>query len=69
MKAEKRETTKGIKLFNQEKKIRTIEEKENYKYMGIWEADTIKQTEIKKKKKRKGYRRKTNLKSNSSPKI
>ena len=37
---------------NQEK-IRTLREKENHKYLGILEADTIKQTEMKEKKKKK----------------
>ena len=37
---------KGIKLPNQVV-IRTLEEKETYKYLGILEADTIKQVEIK----------------------
>ena len=40
--------TEGIELPNQEK-IRTFREKEMYKYLGILEADTIKQTEIKEK--------------------
>ena len=37
-----------------EERIKTFEEKENYKYFGILEADTIKEAEIKEKK-RKGY--------------
>ena len=40
--------TEGIKLQNQEK-IRTYWEKETYKYLGIFEADTIKQVEMKEK--------------------
>ena len=39
-------------MVNQER-IRMFGEKENYKYLGILEANTIKQTEIKKKKKKK----------------
>ena len=35
-----------MELPNQDK-IRTLEEKETYKYLGILEADTIKQVEIK----------------------
>ena len=42
MKSEKREATEGIELPNQES-IRTYGEKENYKYLGILEVDTIKQ--------------------------
>ena len=41
MKSEKGHMTKGIELPHQEK-IRTLEEKENYKYLGILQADTIK---------------------------
>ena len=39
-------------LPNQEK-TRTLGEKENYKFLGILEANTIKQAEIKEKKKEK----------------
>ena len=39
--------TEGIELPNQEK-IRMLREKENYKNLGILEADTIKQVEMKK---------------------
>ena len=38
----------GIKLPNQGK-IRTHREKETYKYLGILEAETIKQEEMKEK--------------------
>ena len=38
--------TERIELPNQEK-IRTHGEKGNYKYLGILEVDTIKETEIK----------------------
>ena len=44
-KSKKRKITEGIELTNQ-KRIGTLEEKENYKYLGILEVDTIKQTEI-----------------------
>ena len=40
--------TYGMKLTNQEK-IRTLGEKEIYKYLEILEADTIKQVEMKEK--------------------
>ena len=33
--------------------IRTLAEKENYKYLGIFEVDTIKKAEMKEKKTRK----------------
>ena len=38
----------GIQLLNQER-IKTLVEKEYYKYLGILEADTIKQRERKEK--------------------
>ena len=41
MKSGKRHLTDGMKLPNQDK-IRTLGEKETYKYLGILEADTIK---------------------------
>ena len=44
MKSGKRYMTEGIK-----KKIRTFGEKETWKYLGILEADTIKQVEMKEK--------------------
>ena len=47
-KSNKRHKTDGIELPNQEK-IRMLGEKETYKYLGILEADTIKQVEIKEK--------------------
>ena len=40
MKSEKRQITEIIALLKQKKL--TYEEKENYKYLGILEADTIK---------------------------
>ena len=48
MKSSKRHLTDGIELPNQDK-IRTLAENETYKYLGILEADTIKQVEIKNK--------------------
>ena len=46
MKSGKCHLTDGIELPNQDK-IRTLAENETYKYLGILEADTIKQEEIK----------------------
>ena len=46
MKSGKRHLTDGIELPNQDK-IRTLAENETCKYLGISEADTIKQVEIK----------------------
>ena len=48
MKSGKRHLTDGMELLNQDK-IRTFGEKETYKYLGILEADTIKQVEMKEK--------------------
>ena len=48
MKSEKRETTEGRELLNQET-IRMLGEKENYKYLEILESKNIKQTEMKEK--------------------
>ena len=42
MKKGKREKTEGIELLNQEN-IRTLGEKENYKFLEMLEVDTIKQ--------------------------
>ena len=44
----KRHLTDGMELPNQDK-IRTLGEKETDKYLGILEADTIKQVEMKDK--------------------
>ena len=52
MKSGKRHLTDGIELTNQDK-IRTLAENKTYKYLGILEADTIKQEEMKKKYLRK----------------
>ena len=48
MKSGKRHLTDGIELPNQDN-IRTLAENETYKYLGILEADTIKQVEMKDK--------------------
>ena len=48
MKSGKRHMTDGMELPNHDK-IRTLGEKETYKYLGILEADTIKQVEMKDK--------------------
>ena len=48
MKSVKRKTRKGIELPNPENS-RTVEEKENYKYLRILEVDTIKRRWKKKK--------------------
>ena len=51
----KRHLTDGMELPNQDK-IRTLREKETYKYLGILEADTIKQVEMKEKIKKEYLR-------------
>ena len=48
MKSGKRHLTEGMELRNQDK-IRTLREKETYKYFDILEADTIKQVEMREK--------------------
>ena len=48
MRSGKQHMTDRIELPNQEK-FRTLGEKETYKYLKIFEADTIKQEEIKEK--------------------
>ena len=48
VKSGKRHLTDGIELPNQDK-IRTLAENETYKYLGILEADAIKQVEMKDK--------------------
>ena len=57
MKSGKRQMTKGIKLPNQGK-IRTPGLK-TYKYLGILEADIIKHAEMKERKNKKEYPRRT----------
>ena len=46
MKSDKRHLTDEIELSKQDK-IRTLAENETYKFLGILEADTIKQVEMK----------------------
>ena len=46
MKSGKRHMTDRMELPNHDR-IRTLEEKETYKYLGILEADTIKQVQMK----------------------
>ena len=48
MKNGKRHLTNGTEVPNQDK-IRTLAENETYKYLGILEADTIKQVKMKDK--------------------
>ena len=56
MKSGKRHMTDGIELPNRDK-IRTLGENETYKYLGILEADTIKQVEMKDKIQKEYLRR------------
>ena len=56
MKSGKRHLTDGMELLNQDK-IGTLGEKETYKYLGILEADTIRQVEMKEKIKKEYPRR------------
>ena len=56
MKRGKRHLTDGMELPNQNK-IRTLAEKETYKYLGILEADTIKHVEMKNKIQKEYLRR------------
>ena len=48
MKSGKRHVSEGVELPNKVK-IRTLGEKETYKYLEIWEADTHKQEDMKEK--------------------
>ena len=59
MKNEKRELIEGIELPNQER-IRTLGEKENYKYLWILKSDTIKQAEMKEKITKEYFKRTRN---------
>ena len=52
----KRHRTDGIELPNQDK-IRTHRENETYKYLGVLEADTIKQVQMKDKIQKEYLRR------------
>ena len=56
MKSGKRHLTDGMELQSQDK-ITTLGEKETYKYLGILEADTIKQVEMKDNIKKEYLRR------------
>ena len=56
MKSGKRHMTDGMELPNQDK-FRTLGENETYKYLGILEADTIKQVEMKEKIQKEYLRR------------
>ena len=56
MKSGKRHLTDGIELPNQDR-IRTLAENETYKYLGILEADTFKQVEMKNKIQKEYLRR------------
>ena len=56
MKSGKQRLTDGMELPRQDK-IRTLEEKKTYKYMGILEADTITRVEMKVKIKKEYLRR------------
>ena len=60
MKSGKQHVTDGMELPNHNK-IRTPREKETYKYIGIVEADTIKQVEMKGKIKKEYLKRTRNL--------
>ena len=60
MKSGKRHMTDGMELPNHEK-IRTLEENETYKNLGILEADTIKQVEMKDKIPKEYLRRTTKI--------
>ena len=56
MKSDKRHLTDGMELPNQDK-IRTLGENETYRDLGILEADTIKQVEMKEKIQKEYLRR------------
>ena len=56
MKSGKRQLTNGMELPNKDK-IKTLAENETYKYLGILEADTIKQAEVKEKIQKEYLRR------------
>ena len=60
MKSSKLHRTEGVELPNQVV-IRTFAEKDTYKYLGILEADTIKQVEMKEKIKKEYLRRIQNI--------
>ena len=56
MKSGKRQRTDGTELPNEDK-IRTLGENDGYKYLGILEADTIKQVQMKDKIQKEYLRR------------
>ena len=56
MKRGKRQLTDGMELPNKDK-IKSLAENETYKYLGILEADTIKQAEMKEKIQKEYLRR------------
>ena len=57
---EKRKTTNdGRNRTNKSSRIRSLREKETYKYLGILEVDIIKQVEMKEKKIKKEYFKRT----------
>ena len=60
MKSCKRHLIDGMELPNQDK-IRTLGEKEIYKYLGILEADTLKQVKMKDKIQKENLRRTSQL--------
>ena len=60
MKSGKRHMTNGMELTNHDK-IRTVGENETYKYLGVLEADTIKQVEMKDKIRKENLRRNRKL--------
>ena len=60
MKSGKRHMTEGVELRNQVVS-RTLGEKETYKYLGILEADIIKQVEMKEKIQKEYLRRSKKL--------
>ena len=60
IKSGKRQLTDEMELLNQDK-IKTLAENETYKYLGILEADTIKQVERKDKIQKEYLRRTRNL--------
>ena len=60
MKSGKRHMTDGMELPNHDK-IRTLGENETYKYLGILEADTTKQVEMKDKLRKEYLRRNRKL--------
>ena len=60
MKNGKRQVTEEIELLN-EKRIGMLQEKENYKYLGILKAYIIKQEEMKEKIRKEYLRRKREI--------